>query len=120
VLRGYLSPALINLIDMANTDLYSGPLYLRADGETCSMFDDDYDHAFDFSRACTIITDTLDRRLPSALYYEQWSGCAHTVMPEPYEDEDGEIIAPDYSDYTVYDQRDMLALIVGKELAHHI
>lgn len=118
--NAYLTPVLCNLINMANTDLYSGPLYLNAEGETVSMFDDDYTHAFDFVRACGIIRDALDRRLPDSLYYETWSGCVLTSVPEAYEDEDGTMVEPEPSELYEFDSQMLRVLAVGKELARHV
>ncbi len=118
--NAYLTPVLCSLINMANTDLYHGPLYLNAEGDTVSMFDDDYTHAFDFSRACTIIRDALDRRLPDSLYYETWSGCILTAVPEPYEDDDGEMVEPELSELYEFDSQALRVIAVGKELARHV
>lgn len=46
------------LIDNANSDLYSGPLYLDSDGEPCSLWDDGAT-PFNFTEACDKIRNYL-------------------------------------------------------------
>ena len=42
---------IVRLISLANTDLYSGPVYLDSEGGSVSYFDD-YVECFDFQGAC--------------------------------------------------------------------
>lgn len=117
---GYVSKRLAGLIDTLNHDLYSGPTYLDCEGSPVSCFDDDMDHQLDFGRLCGIVEDWLEQKLPHALYYEQWSGCVLTSEPKAWEDDDGELIEPDPSDYLMYDRAEIVRLICGRELTHHI
>ena len=71
-------------------------------------------------RGVQLVSDYLDQ-LPSSLYYETWSGCFLKSEPEGWEDEEtGEWIEPDYSEYYEIDRSAMLNALVGKELAHHL
>lgn len=54
-------PRLLNhLISVCRADLYDGPIYLNKHGDQVSMFDEDCDHQFDFSRAMGIIRRWFD------------------------------------------------------------
>ena len=57
--------------------------------------------------------------LPGDLYYESWSGCILNSEPEGYQDEDtGEWIEPDYSDYLQISGEDITQALFGKTIAH--
>lgn len=115
-------PAVLdNVIDTLNSDLYSGPCYRNKYGEAVSMWDDEPGiHQFDFTRGVTMVSEWLDN-LPSTLYYESWSGCFLTSEPEGWEDEEtGEWIEPDYSEYYEIDHATMLNALVGTELAAYL
>jgi len=114
-------PAVLDsVIDTLNSDLYPGPCYRNKWGEPVSMWDDDEGiHQFDFVRGCQIVTDWFGDRLPYKLYYETWSGEFLSSEPEPWEDEDGTVIEPDYSEYYEIDHSYMVETLLGRELANH-
>jgi len=104
------------LIELANSDLYSGPVYLDQDGEECSMWDDGAT-PFSFRKACDRIREALSD--VSDVYLEDWSGCVLTSEPEGYEDEEtGAWIEPD--PYTLIEASALVRAIVGRELASYV
>jgi len=112
-------PAVVrNLANRCNEDLYNGPLYLDANGEPVSMFDPEYDHAFDFQRATGILSDWCDRNLPPALYYESESGCLSKSPPEPEEDEAD--VYWESAEYYEIDFREITKTLFGGELARYL
>jgi len=124
-LREYCSPTLLLLVNRCNWDLSSGPLYLSKEGRMVSMFDgEEYDHPFDFNRACGILNDALDRRLPSALWYECWSGCVTDIDPSTQCDHcDCEVESDcEYvpGDYYYVDHSELKALITGRILSTYL
>lgn len=115
----HIPAVLRSVIGTAKTDLYYGPVYLTKEGELCSYLDDEYDHAFDFSRACQIIGDWLDDQ--PTYYYETWSECLIMGIPEPDEDpETGEVNEVDYSEYLEIDRRTLAELVCGSELSKYV
>ena len=119
-------------ISRANADLYGGPLYLDADGEHVTMWDDGAT-AFDFVGACERIGDAL-ADVPS-LFVVDWVGVAEEIEPEwstcpecdgAGEDDAGSIcpycweggIEPE--PYYRVDRAEVIAAIVGTELARHV
>jgi len=92
------------LINMANSDLYSGPLYLDEDGEECSMWDEGA-KPFNFSKAIDTILDWLSVNV-------------RTVKVEIFDtDEDGEEVSwfEPIEDSAQHIRRALL----GRELASH-
>jgi hypothetical protein len=92
------------LINMANSDLYSGPLYLDEDGEECSMWDEGA-KPFNFSKAIDTIGDWLSVNVDS-------------VRVQMFDtDEDGEEVS---RFETIEDsERHILRALLGSELASH-
>ena len=96
-----------NLINQANWDLYYGPIQ--------------DDPAYPgYISACAQISDALDEVGLYDIYVEDWSGCVLTSLPEPYEDEDGEIIEPDYSEIYLINRRELKQRLLGSELAANV
>lgn len=106
-------------INRARTDLYFGPLYLTPDGDEASCFDEGA-APFNFSAACRRIGDALDS-VAEDVWLDTFAGCWQTSEPEPYRDEDtGEVIDVDWSDWRHVEAREIVAAIVGRELASYI
>ena len=81
LLNHYRPPAaLCRVVSAAVSDLYNGPLYLTAAGDECSMFDSDYHHAFDFSRAVSIVGAWIDNQ--NTGYWDSDAGMFTTALPE--------------------------------------
>ncbi len=99
-----LSPTMKRLIARLNGDLYYGPTYLTAEGEPCSMFDAEYDHAFDFGRALDIVRRYAN--IPDGVFYVAWSGEITEDDPEEPHDE-----------VYLFEDSDVKALALGFELA---
>lgn len=92
------------LINMANSDLYSGPLYLDEDGEECSMWDEGA-KPFNFSKAIDTIGDWIFTNIES-------------VRVQMFDtDEDGEEVSW-FETIQDSDQHIYRALL-GRELASH-
>lgn len=115
------------LISLANSDLYSGPIYLNKDNEETSMFDSDYDHAFDFVGACREIGDWMDGQVSDFIITE----CGSVFESEHdffkfYDDlakddereEDEEVSI--YPEYYKVEATEILHKIVGKELTRYL
>lgn len=70
-LKAKLPPEVRELIGLANTELYHGPIYLDGDGEECSCFEADAKQ-FKFSAALDTIKDALDNlpELRQPMYYD--------------------------------------------------
>ena len=95
-------PQIRELINMANSDLYFGPL----DGEPGYI---------GFSNAIQAIRDWADEL--DTLYVQEWSGCVSLTEPEGEYDGD-EYIDP--LEYYVYERKDILRVILGRELISYI
>jgi hypothetical protein len=121
ILDSYVSTLAIpdeitTLINQANADLYGGPLYLDADGEDCSCFDEGA-RQFNFSAACeeieTALGDVSD--LWADLNAEDWND------REPEAEEiDGEVFKPFWEDWRHVERHEIIAHICGRELARHV
>lgn len=113
-------PAVLQSVILTlNHDLHSGPVYLNKYGEMCSMFDSDEPgvHQFEFQRAGAMVFDYLDRVVPRTVYYESWSGCFLSSLPQGEEDEEtGEWIEPDHSEICEIDASMIYESILGTEL----
>ena len=106
---------------MANSDLWAGPIYLTKEGQTTSMFDDDYDHAFDFSKACGIIGRWVNDNLPTGtVYLDMDSGEFMDSAPEGEEDEEGNWIEPYMECLYEIEPAEIRKALFGKELSAHI
>ena len=111
-------------INRCRYDLYYGPLYLDEDGEDCSCFDEGA-HQFDFSGACTTISDYFADHVPCVVYHEDWSGCILESLPEGEEvetgvlDEDGEPIL-EWVDPGPFSEVDLWSQILGKDLVRYV
>jgi len=113
------------LISLANNDLYYGPTYLNKDNEPVSMFDEDYDHAFDFQGACEEIKECMDSLVSDFVVTE----CGSTfdsendmfkfyyqlAKEEGYHEE-----SINYPEYSIVDAKEILYKIVGKELISYL
>lgn len=104
------------LISQAKWDLYHGPLYLDADGDECSPFDENA-RQFDFSGACDKIRDCLND-LVVTIYTDDWSGCWSITMPECELDDEGYVI--DQGPFYCIPVEQIIIEIIGKELAQHV
>ena len=92
------------LISMANSDLYSGPLYLDEDGEECSMWDEGA-KPFDFTKAIDTIGDWLSVNVES-------------VRVEMFDtDEDGEEVS--WFETIEDSERHIRRALLGRELASY-
>ena len=93
------------LISLANSDLYSGPIYLDEEGEECSMFDEGA-KAFDFQKACAKISDWINANIED-------------VKIEMMDlDEDGEEIT--WTERLEDSARQIIRTLLGRELASHV
>jgi len=93
------------LIDQANSDLYSGPLYLDADGEECSCFDEGA-KAFDFKAAVKTIGE----------WCEQIDDLSVSCFQ--YDDETDE--ETEYSENIEDSGRAIIRALLGCELSHYV
>lgn len=93
-----------DLIGLASYDLHHGPIWLDADGEATSGYDDDAIAHFDFSAACAEIGDWMD------------SNVNPLSCEVSYDEETGE------SEYEAIggSERDIIAKLCGKALADYI
>jgi len=97
-------PAVLeNVIETANQDLYSGPVYFDADGDQVSCFDGAV-RQFDFSRAVNIIGDWLES-LPTYYFVEWWPGL-ETENPE--------------DEYPEIPREEIASALVGRELSSYV
>jgi len=95
---------IVALINMANSDLYSGPLYLDDEGEECSMWDEGA-KPFNFSKAIGTIGDWLSVNVES-------------VRVKMFDtDEDGEEVS--WFETIEDSERHILRALLGRELASH-
>jgi hypothetical protein len=97
-----------HLASWLRADLWDGPQDYSEDGAPCKGF----------VSGCEALTESLDEIVE--VYLEDWSGCILESEPEGFEDDDGEWIEPEYSDYTKYERGDILRELLGSELAQHI
>lgn len=104
-------------ISHCNSSLFNGPLYLDSEGEPCSMFDDCDKTAHDFSAGCKLIAAALDNDDAVCDLYIDEDGGVSTSEPEG-EEIDGEWCDP--LPYTRVDRKQVIAAIVGRELAQHV
>lgn len=112
-----LSERIRTLITHCNSDLYFGPVYLDSDGDICAHGDEGAT-PFDFVAACSDISDALDDI--SDAYYQDWAGMIEESRPlaiDPATDEECEA---DESEYAIVERSDIIAAIVGRELAQHL
>jgi hypothetical protein len=102
-LRSIMPADIACAIDLANRDLYHGPLYFDSEGEQCSCFDKGAT-PFNFCGACDRIRDWLD------------SHCDDLQEELSFDDETGE------STYERIDgsARDITRELVGRELFPHV
>jgi len=109
------------LISQANFDLYYGPSGGGLDDE-----DEDGTPAYPgFETACREIRRALSD-LPSTVYVDEDSGCWTTTEPSCWtcggcEECDGEdlcVLEP--GPYVVYERKDLIRAIVGRELAEYV
>lgn len=111
-----LTPTVERLSAVLNTDLYAGPVYIGPDGEECSWGDEGA-RQFDFHRAVGILSLWCDRNIPLSLYVEDWCGIPQEDEPQGYEEE-GEWVEPE--SYWVFERKDLLRVLFGKELAQYL
>jgi hypothetical protein len=102
-------PAVLqNVASTANSDLYSGPIYIDSDGDHVSCFDK-YDHQFDFSRGVAIVSEWLNN-LPT-LFYLEWVPSAEPASVEC--EIDGDL-------YPEIPVDDIAVALFGRELASYL
>lgn len=67
-----------------------------------------------YTTAIDTIRDWIDSEMPRTLYYEDWSGFVSENEPEGFEDEEtGEWVEPEWSDYRQYDTREIKRIVFG-------
>lgn len=92
------------LVAQANFDLYAGP---------CQ------EEGFPgFETACKRIRKALSN--VSDVYEDRFCGYFTESEPQGFEDEDGEWIEPTWEDWFQHGKRDVLAALVGSELAPYV
>jgi hypothetical protein len=92
------------LINKANSDLYSGPLYLDEDGEECSMWDEGA-KPFNFTKAIDTIRDWISVNVES-------------VRIQMFDtDEDGEEVS--WFETIQDSAQHIRRALLGRELASH-
>ena len=128
---------LVNVINTTNSDLYHGPIYIDADGDHVSCFDQ-YHHQFDFPRAIGIISNWLDNQ-PTG-YLDTQSGeigkepefmecddCDSTGINIANDIEticdtcDGQgAFEPEWTDFYEVNRNTLAVALLGRELARHM
>lgn len=115
-------------------DLLHGPSFVRIPGGDVEKFTADdfatlYEDVEDEAEPGDVVGETYTSAvadalrafiadLPGTLYVEGWSGCVSTSEPEGSEDEEtGEWIAPDWSDYTALDASDVIEALFGRTIS---
>ena len=96
-------------INLSRQDLCSGPVYLDEEGEPCSGFDEGA-KPFQFSAAIEQIEEALEAAGVESVFYEDWSGCIVTSIPD---DEPP-------SDYREIPEEMIVEAIVGRQLAEYL
>lgn len=118
--RKNLSEEILNLIDLAETDLYAGPLYIDEDGEVVSMWDEGA-VPFNFSKATKTISEALDDIDIDDIYVDDM-GEIYKTDPQfddlHWDEETDEYIGP--LDYYIIEREYILKELLGKELANYI
>lgn len=105
-----VSEDLQRLINSANYDLYFGPYQVGEDLDGDGVLYPGFDSALD--KICDELSEVGDLFIDIS--------CEYTTEeePEPYEDtETGEIIEPFWEDWMKLDRKDVLCILLGKELA---
>lgn len=115
-----ISPDTIRLISQARYDLFYGPIYPDAD-ENSAFYGviEDQEKYPGFSKAVEQISTALDNCIGD-IYVDVFSGGWSSSAPEPWEDEDGEIIEPTYEDFVHVSVNDIRKHLLGSDLASYV
>lgn len=114
------SDAIVKLINLANNDLYNGPIdsFEKVEGWP------------GFSKACAAISDALDNLWPGSLYFDEDCGAlmekepqgeylnGETMEPCDSDDDGAEYFEP--SPYYEIERSEFMRAVVGHELAGYL